>query len=341
MQVKEIADKHTWEDFLVRCPEKTFFQSWAWGEFRKEAGEKIWRFGIYDKEKLIGVALSSKKVAKRGTYVESAHAPVVAQESLRKEILGALLAKLKEIGKAEQASFIRLNPLWARNKDNKATFQSLGFRQAPMYTTYESSWKLDVTPAEDELLGNMRKTTRYIIRQTIKNPDIEVRQSLESKDVESFHSLSKEVGARQKFTPFAKKDTEAEIAALRQDNAVSLFLGLYKGEVVAAALVVFWAGIGFYHQGASLGEYAKYSVPYLVQWEAIQEAKRRGCRLYDFWGFVDPDKQPNHPWAGPTRFKMGFGGKAFEYVKTQDYPLSWKYWPTAIFETMRAKRRGL
>jgi lipid II:glycine glycyltransferase (peptidoglycan interpeptide bridge formation enzyme) len=78
-----------------------------------------------------------------------------------------------------------------------------------------------------------------------------------------------------------------------------------------------------------------------LQWEAIKEAKKRGCVLYDFWGYVDPKKEPNHPWAGPTLFKMGFGGNAHEYVKTQDLPLSWKYLPTAFFEKVRKIRRHL
>ena len=53
--------------------------------------------------------------------------------------------------------------------------------------------------------------------------------------------------------------------------------------------------------------------------EAIKEAKKRGCKVYDFWGFTDPEKFPKHPWAGPTLFKMGFGGHKEEYVKTQDW----------------------
>ena len=105
--------------------------------------------------------------------------------------------------------------------------------------------------------------------------------------------------------------------------------------------MVFWSGIGFYHHAASLPQYAKLSIPYLLQWEAIKEAKNRGCMLYDFWGYVDPKKEPSHPWAGPTLFKMGFGGEAHEYVKTQDLPLSWKYLPTALFEKVRKIRRHL
>lgn len=343
MQIKEMTDKSLWEDFLAECEEKTFFQSWNWGEFRKAVGEKIWRFGIYDKEQLVAVALASKKKAKRGTYVEVSHGPVTRDQIKegRGEIIKILVETLKRIGRKENASFIRMNPLWGRGSENNVLFHDFGFREAPFYAAYESSWKLDVTPNEEELMRSMRKTTRYLIRQALKNSDIEVRQSLEPKDREQFHSLSYAVGERQKFVPFLKEDTEQEIKAFQDDREVSLFFGIYKGKTVAAALVIFWSGIAFYHQGASLGEYAKHSVPYLIQWEVIKEAKRRGCKLYDFWGFTDPKKYPKHPWAGPTLFKMGFGGKPYEYVKTQDYVLSWKYWPTAVFETIRTKRRHL
>jgi peptidoglycan pentaglycine glycine transferase (the first glycine) len=104
---------------------------------------------------------------------------------------------------------------------------------------------------------------------------------------------------------------------------------------------MFYSGTAFYHHAISVPQFSKMSVPYAVMWEAIVEAKRRGCSMFDFWGYIDPEKQPKHPWAGPTLFKMGFGGKSYEYVKTQDYPLSWRYWPIAIFETIRRIRRGL
>lgn len=359
MQIKEIIDKQIWETFLLQCREKTFFQSWNWGDFRKAGGEKIWRFGVYDGEQLIAVALTSKKIARRGTYLEVSHGPAFAKATagrrlaeaiydhakagkpvLKKQILQTILEKLKAIASEEQASFIRMNPLWERNEENNTIFRDLGFRQAPMYASYESSWKLDITPDEAELMKNMRKTTRYLIRQAAKNQGIEIRQSTSVQDVETFYSLSRAVGKRQRFVPYSKEYLREETAAFLEDNGFSFFFGSYGGEIIAACLVIFWSGVGFYHQAASKGEYAKLSIPYALQWEAIREAKARGCKLYDFWGYVDPKKYPNHPWAGPTLFKMGFGGKPYEYVKTQDYPLSWKYWPTAIFEMVRAKRRG-
>src|SRR3989344_2560542 len=339
MQIREITDKHIWEDFLQQCEEKTFFQSWNWGEFHEKMGRKIWRFGFYNQNELVGVALVVKVKARRGTFLAVEHGPTA--KNPQSQILQTLLDKLKEVAKEEDASFIRISPTWKKNEENEKVFRDLGFRPSPTYAAAESSWKLDITPREEEILAHMRKTTRYLIRQVMKNQNVEITRSEKKEDLEIFDILTREIGKRQQFVPFSRKYSESEFDAFSKDNAVSLFFGKYKGEVVAAALIVFWSGIGFYHQAASRGEYAKLSIPYLLQWEAIREAKKRGCVLYDFWGYVDPKKYPNHPWAGPTLFKMGFGGKAYEYVKTQDYPLSWKYWPIAIFELLRKKRRRL
>jgi len=60
MEIREITNKEIWENFLLKCYEKTFLDSWNWGEFNKKMGNKIWRLGIYSNEKLSSVALVIK-----------------------------------------------------------------------------------------------------------------------------------------------------------------------------------------------------------------------------------------------------------------------------------------
>lgn len=331
MEVKEIKERTTWEDFLLNCRERTFLQSWSWGEFQQKMGNKIWRLGIFDNNKLVGVALAAKIVARRGTFLLAQHTTSLSE---------VLLNKLKEIAQNEGCSFIRIAPLLERNKENKKLFRDLGFKEAPMHANaYEATWKLDILPSEEELLKNMRKTTRYLIHQAEKNSDLVIIKSDKLEDVGIYQKLNLAVAQYQKFAPFSITFVKNEFEIFAKDGESLLFFGKYKGEVVAAALVVFWAGIGFYHQAALDPKYHKIPVAYLLQWEAIKEAKRRGCRIYDFWGYVDPKSR--HPWVGPTLFKMGFGGKSYEYLKTQDLPLSRKYWLTYVFEKMRKIKRGL
>lgn len=340
MTIKEIDKKEIWEKFLLGCEEKTFLSSWNWGEFQEAMGSKIWRFGIFSNDELVAVVLVIKTIAKRGTFLLIPHGPNLKSPNQKAQILKTLLEKLKEISKKEKADFIRINPILERNEENMEIFKRLGFKQAPIHAHPEASWKLDITPSEEQLLSRMRKTTRYLIRQAEKDKDIEIYQSRDLKDVEVFNKIHSEVVKVQKFVPFSLDYFKKEFSVFQEDKEICIFFAKYKGEIAAASYVVFWSNIGFYHHAALLPKYHKIPLAYLLEWESIKEAKRRGCNLYDFWGYVNPKENPKHPWAGPTLFKMGFGGRAYEYVKTQDFPLSKKYWITNFFEKLRRIKRG-
>ncbi len=343
MEIRAIQSKKIWEDFLLDCREKTFLQSWNWGEFQKLLGNKIWRLGISESGNLISVALVVKHIAKRSTFLLVPHGPVVNPQTLnpKSQILGVLLGKLKILAKEEKADFVRINPIWERIKENEKLFKDLGFAVRPLHTHPESSWKLSIEKSEKELLNQMRKTTRYLIKQAEENDDMEVLRSRDINDVGRFNSMHLEVVKHQKFVPFSLEYFKKEFSAFLQDNQVMLFFAKYKGEIIAASFEIFWSGIGFYHHSAMLPKYRKIPASYLLQWEAIKEAKKRGCFFYDFWGYIDPKIQPKHPWAGPTLFKMGFGGKGYEYVKAQDLIISPKYWLNYLVEITRKIKRGL
>jgi lipid II:glycine glycyltransferase (peptidoglycan interpeptide bridge formation enzyme) len=398
MEIKEIKNKEEWEGFLKDIEEKTFLQSWNWGEFQEAMGDpqkngagKIWKLGIYEENskletprrkasflrgrqnsKLMAVALVVKVSAKRGNFLLVPHGPIINRQqatSSKQQILNALFKELKEIGKNEEVSFIRINPIWERNEENEKIFKNLGFRDAPIHIHPEATWQLDIRPPEEELLKNMRKTTRYLIKKAQQDKDIEITQSSDIKDVEILSELHKKVSQHQHFVPFSQEYLKNEFLAFQNDNQpirpiryiqgrpegfegrqnqdypeytkgqVSLFVGKYKGKVIASAFVVFWSGKGFYHHAALLPEYSKIPISYLILWEAIREAKKRGCSFFDFWGYVSPKEQPNHPWAGPTLFKMGFGGEKREYVKAQDFPLSLLYLIDWSIEKIRKIKR--
>lgn len=347
MEVKEITVKTEWEGFLENCQEKTFLQAWNWGEFQVSLGKKIWRFGIYENNNLVSVALVIKMTAKRGSFLLVPHGPVVNNQNIetKEQILGTLLGKLKELANppagGENADFIRISPIWERTQENEKLFDGLGFRLRPLHTHPESSWKLDITLPEEKLLDGMRKTTKYLIGKAAKDKDIEIFQSKDIADIEVFNKMHLEVVKAQKFVPFSLEYFKKEFNAFLPDNQIAIFFAKYKGQIIAASYGIFWSGQAFYHHAALLPEFRKLPASYLLQWEAIKEAKRAGCKVYDFWGQIDPFKFPKHPYAGPTLFKMGFGGHAHEYVKTRDYIISWKYWVNYLVESARRVRRGL
>lgn len=341
LKIIEIENKEIWEDFLRNVKEKTFLQSFNWGEFNKKMGDKILRLGIYENQELVSTALVIKMKARRGTFLLLPHGPSFAKASAGKaELLKVLLERLKEIGKKEKAAFIRIAPIWERNEENKKIFKELGFREAPIHVHPELTWELDLGLSEEELLKNMRKTTRYLIRQGLKNEEIKIIKSNNIKDIEKFNNLYLATKTRHQFSPFSLNYLENEFLSFLPDNQISLFLGEYKEEVVCSGIFVFWQNICFYHHGASSLKYPKVPVSYLLLWEGIKEAKERGCQKFNFWG-IAPILNKKHPWAGLSLFKMGFGGESKECLKTQDFVISNNYWLSFFIEKLRKIKRGL
>ena len=343
MEIKEVTNKQEWEDFIAGCTEKTFLQSWAWGDFHKSLGNNIWRFGIFQEGSLVAGVLTIKISAKRGSFLLVPHGPVIKPDvhDTKLEVLKLLQEKLRELAKMEKVDFIRISPIMKRTQENIGLFANLGFGQGPLHYHPESSWKLNIEPDREKLLDSMRKTTRYLVKKALQDKDIEIIKSTDVNDMELFYKLHTPVAKIQKFVPFSLDYLKKEFSAFLQDNNIVLYFAKYKGQYIATSFEIFWSGIGFYHHAALLPEFHKVPVSVLLQWEAIKEAKSRGCKVYDFWGYADPVGDPKHPYAGPTLFKMGFGGYVDEYVKTQDFVITYKYWINYIIEVARKMKRGL
>jgi peptidoglycan pentaglycine glycine transferase (the first glycine) len=169
---------------------------------------------------------------------------------------------------------------------------------------------------------------------------VEITMSADPADIEKFWPVYQATVERQHFTPFGKEGLKKELELFAKDGEVAFFFGTYQGEIIAAAIIIFYNGQAFYHHSGSIQRSKEINASYLLQWRVIQEAKRRGCTLYNFWG-ISPDDKPAHPWAGLSLFKKGFGGFAEEYLHAQDKPLSAKYALNYVIETGRRIKRGL
>jgi lipid II:glycine glycyltransferase (peptidoglycan interpeptide bridge formation enzyme) len=308
-------------------------------------GQKNWRLGIYGDDKLIGLAQILRIKAKRGIFLFCPHGPIFGVNAWRDQdnkilVIKSLLEKLKELGKKEKADFIRIAPIWLKTPENTDIFKKLKFRNAPIHIHPEITWELDLNPKEEELMSNMRKTTRYLINKA-KKDGVEIIQSKNEEDVEGFNEIYQKTVSRHGFVPFSKNYLNQEFQTFFKDNQTSLFFAKYKNELIASAIIIFWKGGAFYHQGASSQKYPKIPASYLLQWEAIREAKKRNCHVYNFWGIAPPGAKASHRFMGVTLFKMGFGGYMKELVRTQDYPLTKKYWLNFAIESIRSWQRHL
>lgn len=333
LSVLSVSSRTQWDEFLAaHCP-GALFQSWLWGDVIAQPRTPVERLGLYDGPRLAGIMQLQKVAAKRGSFLHVRHGPVLATHSNEywKEVVGALRKKAKE----ENVLFIRISPHIPDTAEHRKLLSSFGFSPAAIHAMdAEYCWILDITPPEEELLRGMRKTTRYEIKRA-GTLGVSVKVSTNPGDLGDFFNLYTHTFQRHGFVPH--EGIAEEFTVFSREGKSILLTGSYNGEITAAAIIVFHNNEAIYRHGASVP--AKVPVTYAIQWHAIQEAKRRGMKQYNFWG-IAPEDKPEHPWKGITLFKTGFGGHAVQFVHAQDLPVSPLYVFPRTIETIRRMRKG-
>lgn len=336
--VSEIKNKSEWEKFMDTHPESNFLHSWNFGQFHESLGKSINRIGFFEKKKLVAVFLCIVEKAKRATYLTVPGGPMIDWNN--KDQVDLFRKTIEEIGRENDCVFVRVRAQILEAEENNQLFAKLGFRISAMHLHAELTRQLDLSKSEEQLLSEMRKTTRYEIRQAIKL-GIKITISKDPKDIDEFYNLQKETAQRQKFVEFDKRYLKEQFLSFIKDNQVLLYTA-YLGKVkLAQAFIIFYGQEADYHYGASTLDGRKYPGAYLIQWEAIKEAKKRGLKRYNLWG-VAKEGEVNHRFWGVSVFKRGFGGQDIEYLHARDLvinPLSYKL--NQAIELARKKLRRL
>jgi lipid II:glycine glycyltransferase (peptidoglycan interpeptide bridge formation enzyme) len=242
------------------------------------------------------------------------------------------------LAKLRKASFLRLSR-FPKEYVPLEKLQKLGFRQSGLkYSEATVCWVLDISKPEEELLKNMRKSHRYLIKKS-QTTGLTITQSTSVNNLEKFLPLYKSLSQTKHFV--AHSGVTEEFEGFAKDNQEVLFLAYFEGKVIAGAIIAFVGDMAIYRHAMSDKQYNNIPASYALQWEAIKEAKKRGIRFYNFWGIAPPESDKKHPWQGFTLFKTGFGGEYEFFLPTLDFPLALSYWKTHAIDIVSTKRKEL
>ena len=172
---------------------------------------------------------------------------------------------------------------------------------------------IDIRSGEDVILSRMKQKTRYNIKLALKRGVI-VKTS---NDIESFSKIMNVTGNRDGFGVHDHQYYKSVYQIFNPRNECQLLTAEYQGETLASIMVFTQGKRAWYLYGASSNEKRELMPTYILQWEAIRWARKRGCIEYDLWGVPDADltqleenfTQRNDNLWGVYRFKRGFGGE--------------------------------
>ena len=308
MDIKEVAEKDK-QSFnkLALHP----LQSWEWGEFREKMGVKVIRLGKYENNKFVETAqisfhpipYSSYKIG----YFPKGHIPSPD-----------MLDKLVEIGRQFNCIFIKLEPnVVKENFIRQLGGSNFKFLSSPhpLFTKY--TFQLDINRNEEELLKNMHNKTRYNIRVAEKH-EVTVTEDDSQEAFEEYLRLTFETTRRQKFFAHDRRYHKLMWETLSKSDIAHLFTATYQDKILVAWIVFLFNGVVYYPYGASSSEHRNVMASNLMMWEAIKWGKKNDAKLFDMWGALGPDPDPQDPWYGFHRFKEGYGAKLTEFVGSYD-----------------------
>jgi peptidoglycan pentaglycine glycine transferase (the first glycine) len=350
MDIVRASHQQEWDDFLSRQPWGPFLQSWTMGEVYEDIGQKAIRIEAREGGVIRAVCFAHLVPARRGRHLSVPYGPVIDEHlgtKERAEFITGLLAMLKTEARNEHCTFVRLAPFWPEGNTIVGTVTS------PLHLLAEHVWYLPLktengTPrGEEEILMQMRKTTRNLVRRAERDGVTIEKSGDPEKDLAHFLRLHEETRQRHKFTPYSDTFFRSQVRRFAARGECTVYLARFQSDVIAASVHMHAFGETSYHHGASSGAHQKIPASYLLQWTAIRDALKRGDRLYNFWGIAPLDaeghvagKLGRHPFGGVTLFKTGFGGMLQNLTHCTDVPVNFGYWLTYAFEMIRKWRRG-
>lgn len=180
--------------------------------------------------------------------------------------------------------------------------KEFSMRKAPHDMQPREILVADISGSEEDLFANMKPKTRYNIRLAERH-GVEVFSGRDEGVLREFLRMNQEMARRNRISTHADQHYRMLPDSFPSDQ-IELLVAKRGGRYLAAILVVFFGDTATYLHGASSDDERSLMAPYLLQWRAIEMARRRGCMRYDFGGVDTSGLAPS--LSGVTRFKQGF-----------------------------------
>ena len=283
---------------------KSLLQTQEWVDLKVSQGWKSHEVdGIFVLEKSLPMGLSFL------------YAPEISWENIEQN-----LENIKKISKSCCPIFLRLEMIDENDEKITAILKKNGLIKS--FEELQPEWRqiIDISKSEDEILAQMKPKGRYNIKVAQKH---HVEVSLCPIDrlvdgIEIFYDLYQQTAQYQKLSLRDKVYFLEMMKAFYPKGEAAIIIARYQNVPLAALIITFYERVASYLYGGTSRLHKEVMAPYAAHFEAILEAKKRGCKIYDLLAVAPPDADKNHKYANLTFFKEQFGGRKTNIVGSYD-----------------------
>lgn len=294
-----------------------YAQSTAWASFKARAGWRVVRLTVdRNGATLAGAQVLIRRLPLAGSIGYVPEGPVVAGHF--GEVVDALLDGLLQLCRAERIRYLVVKPARV-NADLVARLELRGFRDNARFTasTTSATVRVDLTPAPEQMLARMRKSTRGNIRRGLSR-GLRSREGT-AEDFDTFMRLEAMAAERKGFSTMTRARHKQLWKAFSEAGLARVFLVEDEdGEAVSAQLAVPFGATMYTMLMAWSGQHSSRKPNELLEWTAMMWAKERGYRYYDFEGVSSgtagggADRQDRYV----SDYKLGYGGEVVQTSAT-------------------------
>ena len=336
-----ITNQTEWQHALTQLPHNHVLQSWPWGEVKSrwswQPTRLLWRDGdtvIGASDTIVGAAQVLRRAVPYTPWsiLYVSKGPLFDYRDI--SLAGRILTDLEQYAAQQGALFIKIDPDvslgWGEQNEPDMfgqIFRELlvkrGWCFSPEQIQFRNTMLIDLSQSEEALLAAMKSKWRYNIRLAGRK-GVTIEHGTMA-DIPQFYHMYAETAARDEFLIRPEAYYRDVWETFMEVGQADMLLAKVEGEPVAGLLLFYAGQTAWYLYGASTGQHRKLMPNHLLQWTAMQQAKARGCTLYDMWGAPNIFDETDSMW-GVYRFKQGFGGQVVHGLGAWDYPVRpWLY----------------
>ncbi len=328
-----------WDAFLTRTEAGDLLQSSRWAELKQKAGWQVRRLVVERDGRIVaGAQLLLRALPfPLGKIAYVPRGPLLSSDD--PGLVQLVLEKLQAVARAQRLQLLIVQP----PEQREAVAQRLPasqFQPTQVKIAPRSTMRIDLRPSEDEILAQMRSSTRASVRRSERKGMV-VRQGSEA-DLGIFMQLHAASSERQGFST-ASEEYYAHMWRLFAPSGQGvLLISEYEDEPVSAMLAVGFGKVVWGKRFGWSGAQRKRSPNEGLIWAVMQWGKSQGYHWFDHDGvkweaaeaLANDQPIPESVKKSASYFKLGFGGQpllfpeaavylynpAFRYVYTSLFP---------------------
>ncbi len=342
-----------WDDLAARSPFGDVYQSYEWGEVKRELGWTILRYVVeMDGRRVAAISIQERAVLARlpgplgnARVQYSPRGPILTEAT--PQAASAALEALRGIARARGAASLTIDPAWNEDGPLAPALAACGFRPAArevqvsrtaMVVPLSADEERQHSLLDDSTATNINKARRAgVTTERIDLAEPETREAA----LAEFFDMHAATGKREGFLVRDRDYELRQWRGLGQAGLASLWFAVAEGRRRS--------GILLFHSGSHVVLFAagspddadlrKWRANHLLHWSIMRWAAGAGFEGYDLGG-VDTHRHAglpadeSHPLWNLYEFKRRLGAVPEIHVRAHEYS------PNALLGTLwRAARR--